>query len=564
MTSISSCGVVWAVAVVGVGLGDARADAHKRLVVLPFEGPHASAFHHDVVELLKPTHTVISTARWLAAAKRMNARKLVAHDVHRIATKLDVAGVLSGTVAKRGRTYRLELELRDGASGQLVATRDIVASGLDDELLPLIDELDAEADDDAVSVVDDAEPTATAPSVRAPLRVAVECETQSEARTKACPEFLLGFIEAHDTLSSSPRSHADVILYATIAEVALVDRVHLRFVGTVAGAPPIVETDVDLDTRADDDSQRGQLEPGFLRGIALFVAARHPDAVAVTLGPTAAGTVAPDTSPWDVKLELGGSGNWTDQYQSYNGTSDLSVTRLASTSRVGVAFHANGGVNRQPSIVLPDGTSVSVDTNQWRIGGSLNAAWLFNDHWSFGGAAGVLRDDPKGQYDYTLTANAGIEWDCYQANDPRGNRLAVLYVAGYQVDRYNLRDTLGETFARYPIHQLIASGTVREDKVGIGIALAIGAEVLEPMRRNHISASPFIEWKLGEHVDLNVAVSITRRQLPEPDPREIDQQDYGLLSRLSYAQSLTMNGALSLSLHSDRTNGARNDRFTDL
>ena len=37
-----------------------------------------------------------------------------------------------------------------------------------------------------------------------------------------------------------------------------------------------------------------------------------------------------------------------------------------------------------------------------------------------------------------------------------------------------------------------------------------------------------------------------------------------LLSRLSYAEPLSINGSLNLTIHWDRTNGARNDRFSDI
>src|SRR5688500_15033358 len=91
----------------------------------------------------------------------------------------------------------------------------------------------------------------------APVRVAIECE--QIGRTKACPAFLLGFIDANKVLLASPRAGADVVVYATATQVALVDRMHLRFVGGMAGAPPVVELDVELDSRASDDEQRAQL-----------------------------------------------------------------------------------------------------------------------------------------------------------------------------------------------------------------------------------------------------------------------------------------------------------------
>jgi hypothetical protein len=57
----------------------------------------------------------------------------------------------------------------------------------------------------------------------------------------------------------------------------------------------------------------------------------------------------------------------------------------------------------------------------------------------------------------------------------RGNRLAVAYFAGYQSERYRLPNVDGERFAHYPIHGAIASGSVRKDKIGVGIAFQIDA-----------------------------------------------------------------------------------------
>jgi hypothetical protein len=391
-----------------------------------------------------------------------------------------------------------------------------------------------------------------------PIRIAVECE--DSGRTKACPAFLLGFIDANKVLLTAPRAYADVVLYATAQQIALVDRVHLRFVGSVVHAPPVIETDVDIDTRADDDAQRAQLEAGFLRGMALYVAVRYPKLVTVTFGaPDGHEVVQPETTPWGFALSLGGYGNRTGAYRSYSGWSNVELSRVTRETRSSLSVGASGGVSKQPEV---DG--VKLDSKQWALSSNIEGAWLVDDHWSFGAASSVTREDPYAQRRHSWNARGGVEWDKYAANDPRGNRLAVLYYAGYQVERYNLRNELLQTFAHYPIHALVASGTLRKDKVGIGLSLSVGGELLHPGRRNHISASPFIEWQLGDHIDLNVSLSFTQRALPGPDPTLVDESNYQLISRLSYAEPRSMNGSLHLTFHWDRTNGARNDRVTDI
>jgi hypothetical protein len=370
-------------------------------------------------------------------------------------------------------------------------------------------------------------------------------------------------------LLSSPRAEADVVVYVAANEVALIDRVHLRFVGHIEGAPPVVELDVDLDTRATDDEQRAQLEPAFLRGMALFVGARYPKIVTVAFGvPDAVATTAPRTTPWGIALSLGGNGNRTEKFQSANGYADIELTRLTMRSRSTANLYGNYGLNYQPPLKVddgtPDGMTVSLDTHQYSYGAGIGHAWLYDDCWSFGGVTRIERDDPKGQYRYTSGSFLGAEWDKYRADDPRGNRLAILYRAGYKVERYNIPNVDHERFAQYPWHGITASGTLRKDKVSVGVSLSAQGELIHPGRRHLLEASPFVEVKLGDHIDLAMSFSITKRELPAPDETKIDPSDYATRSRLSYAEPLSINGSLNLTIHWDHTNGARNDRFSDI
>lgn len=396
-----------------------------------------------------------------------------------------------------------------------------------------------------------------------PLRVAVVC--QAEGRTKACPTFLLGIVDAQPVLVNAPRATADIVVYVAANEVVLVDRVHLRFVSRVEGAPPVLEVEADLDTRKDDDTQRAQLEAAFLRGLAPIAGARFPDAVRVTLSAPEGLVITPgDTTPWTFSLSFGGSGNKTERYTSLFGFAELTVSRVTRSSRLEGTLGGSTTVTRQPALVADDGTVLSLDAEQWDIGGGLVGAWLLDDTWSFGGAVRLSRDDPKGQFRYAQSTRVGVEWDLYPAADPRGNRLAVLYAVGYQVEGYNLLNEIGERAAHYPVHQLVASGTVRRDTLSLGLSLSAGSQLDAPWRRYHVTASPFLELRLGGHVDVTLSLSLTMRELPGPDPAVIDPSDYALTSRLSYAEPLALDGSLSVTIHWDRTNAARNDRFSDL
>ncbi len=388
-----------------------------------------------------------------------------------------------------------------------------------------------------------------------PLRITIEC--QSSGRTKACPAFLRGFVDETPLMLASPRAAAQVVLYVSAVGIANDDRLHLRFVGDVRGAPASIELDVDLDTRADDDTQRGQLRPAFLRGVALFVAALHPDAVAIELTVPTADAVAPtSTTPWGVALSLSGFGSWTRNYQSGNAYGNLGLSRVEVDSRLSLNVGANGGLSRSPPV-----GGVSFDENHWGLSASGSYEHHLNGCYSYEVRSSLWRDDPHGQFRYGWHVGAGVEWDRYPSDEPRGNVLAVAYNVGYRVEGYNFRNVLGERFAHYPTHSLGAAASVRKDKVSFNVSVDVTAEVFHPDRRYTLSASPGIEIQLGDHVDLSLDGSITRRELPAFLIPEDDPQAIG---RAEYAEPTSIYGSVSVRLHWDATNGARNNRFSSL
>ncbi|MBL8626488.1 MAG: hypothetical protein JNK64_34545 [Myxococcales bacterium] len=386
----------------------------------------------------------------------------------------------------------------------------------------------------------------------APLRITIEC--QSGGRTKACPAFLRGFVDETPLMLASPRATAQVVLYVTAVGIANDDRLHLRFVGDVRGAPASIEVDVDLDTRADDDTQRGQLKPAFLRGVALFVAALHPDAVAIELTVPTADEVAPAaTTPWGVALSLSGFGSWTRNYKSGNASGNLTVSRVEVDNRFKVTLGASGGLSRSPAV---DG--VSFDENHWGLSASTSYERHINGCYAYEVRSSMWRDDPHGQYRYGWHVGAGVEWDRYPSDEPRGNVLAVAYNVGYRVEGYNFRNVLGERFAQYPLHSLGAAASVRKDKVSFNVSVDVTAEMFHPARRYTLSASPGVEIQLGDHVDLSLDGSVTRRELPAFLIPDDDPQAIG---RAEYAEPTSIYGSVSVRLHWDATNGAQNNRL---
>jgi len=402
--------------------------------------------------------------------------------------------------------------------------------------------------------------TASVHAQPAPIRVAVECE--GEPRTKACPAFLLGFLDEHDVLKPSPRAGADVILFATATQVALIDRLQLRFVGRMAGAPAQIEISVDIDSRGTDDEQRAQLQPAFLRGVALFVGARHPSAVEIKLTtPTALAATEKEGSPLGLQIIVGGNGSYTGNFRSANANFNVIGRYIMPKRRALVGLFSNAGLNRQPPLVLEDGTVIDLDSERWLVRAGAEYIEVLSDHWSVGVGSFTNFEDDKGQHVYFNRSRAAIEWDLFKPDDPRGNRLGVFYALGWSTERYQVRNERGESFATYPVHAIEAFGSVRHDRISFGLGLESEAQLLHPGRRHSVTVSPFVEVKLGDRIDLALSVSLTQRELPSPDPAAIDPADFEQQSRLSFAEPLSISGSLNLNIHWDPSNGVRNDRI---
>ena len=143
----------------------AMAEARRRLVVLELEGDQAEDFQGELEKFLKKSHSVVPRKKWLATAEDLAATKLNDKNVKKVARKLSIDGVISGSIEKRGARFYVSLQLRDGTTGKTVATTELVEraarfstegkSSLTDELLAAIDELDSAGDDGGDDEADD-------------------------------------------------------------------------------------------------------------------------------------------------------------------------------------------------------------------------------------------------------------------------------------------------------------------------------------------------------------------------------------------------------------------------
>jgi hypothetical protein len=143
---LAAAAVAVAVLVVAPGMADAR----KKVAVLKFTGPKAAKFQKDVEKAVKKGNTVVSDGKYQAAAKKAKAKKVTEKNVAKVAKKLGLDGVVTGSVKKKGKRYTVSMSLR-GKDGSVVTTVKVTAKAakfgaaeqrtLRNELIAAIDDL---------------------------------------------------------------------------------------------------------------------------------------------------------------------------------------------------------------------------------------------------------------------------------------------------------------------------------------------------------------------------------------------------------------------------------------
>jgi hypothetical protein len=404
------------------------------------------------------------------------------------------------------------------------------------------------------------EPGAPAPAsdTWSPLRVHVAC--QGWGRTKSCPAFLRGFIDESPALEWGTRASAQVVVYYNVTQVASDDMVHLRFTSSLEEAPVTLEVTQPVDSRGTDDEQRAQLKPAFYRAIAIYLGALVPEAVQTELiAPVVAEKEEPSTTPWGVSFWVGGWGSWTENYQSANTWGGASIGRLTGRNHVSMSVSGDYGLSRQPPLVIDD-EEISLDVSSYSVQSTLFLERHLTDSAFIGGLARGGHQDPEGRYEGTWRAHVGIGYDWFASDDPRGNVLEVVYLAGYQVDDYNVQNVLKEGFAHFPTHGALIKGSVRKDKLTYGVHGSAMAMLFDPLTRYVVDIGPSMSVQLGDHVDVSFSVGVTKQAVP--GPRSIDMEDFEEVTRSSYAEPLSLSAHFNLNIHWDRTNGERNNRWS--
>lgn len=414
----------------------------------------------------------------------------------------------------------------------------------------------AEPSQETTAKVGETSGGAPAPTWRA-LRVHVSCQQWGQSAT--CGAYLPAILEAFSVLEAAPRASADVVVYVNAVSVGNVDRVHLRFVPRDPGQTPR-EVTYQLDTRASLDAQRAAVEALFLRGAWPFLERVAPDALEFSLKtPEATAVVsAASLSAWSLSGWVGGWGSWSNAYSNLDTWSGVGVSRVTAESIL--SFNLSGAyrIASQPPLII-DGEEVSLDTTSASVEVRAMAERHLNERWSAGALVRGGGEDALGRYAFTARTHVGLGYDWYRADDPRGNTMSVSYLMGVQHDRYQMINVLGERESSFPSHGVLLRGSVRGDNLTWELRGRLFGEVDEPRRRFEMEIAPSVELRIGDHLDLSLSFHLTKQAVPGP---VIDPESFAEVTRSSYAEPLSLGGSFNLRLHWDRTDTARNNRFS--
>jgi hypothetical protein len=142
--------VAWLVALCFL-LAASSAFAKKRVVVLNFTGPQGGKAAAAVASAVKKRHTVVSSAQYTKAEKRLKAKKQTDKNVAKVAAEIQVDAVISGVIKKKAGKFTLTVSVREGASGKVKGSAKIALRGakidqrakddIDAEVVPLVDDV---------------------------------------------------------------------------------------------------------------------------------------------------------------------------------------------------------------------------------------------------------------------------------------------------------------------------------------------------------------------------------------------------------------------------------------
>ena len=398
----------------------------------------------------------------------------------------------------------------------------------------------------------------TVAEAAAPLGIFLDC--QSWGRTRACPTFLRSYIDELDAVAYTSRADADIVVYVNQVAVALDDQIHLRAVSSLDEGLESFEITHELNTRLSVEEQRKDLQPAFQRVILPFLLQRQPEVAEITF-------LEPEdededeekkTSPWDFSISGYGWLTWSDSNTDISLYGDMSMGYITDKDRVLLSVWTDWNLTKQPPLIV-DGETLSLDSETWSVGGNGQYAHNFGKWWTLGVIAGASAEDPEGRYAFTFGSEVGVSRNFFALDDPRGNKLSIIYLVGMQCDWYQFTNVLGEDQVCFATQRLRLYGSIQFDTFDIWAVFSAGMQLDRPAARYEIVVRPNISFQLGPNLDLDLGVRLVQQAIP--GPAGIDTTNFEQVTRATYANPLVVSGDFGFTLHFDRTNGSRNDRL---
>ncbi|MBA3459412.1 MAG: hypothetical protein H0T46_05595 [Deltaproteobacteria bacterium] len=101
-------------------MATSHADARKRVVILDIADPGGAKVSAAIAQVIRRTHTIVSTRDWNRTAKELAASTTAPRSLKKVATKLRIDAIVETSIEKRRGRYVIRIKLHDGANGAYV------------------------------------------------------------------------------------------------------------------------------------------------------------------------------------------------------------------------------------------------------------------------------------------------------------------------------------------------------------------------------------------------------------------------------------------------------------
>ncbi len=106
--------VLWA------AMATSHAEVRKRVVILDIGDPGGAKVSAAIAQVIKKTHTIVSTRDWNRTAKQLGASSTTPRSLKKVARKLRIDAIVETSIEKRRERYVIRIKLHDGANGAYV------------------------------------------------------------------------------------------------------------------------------------------------------------------------------------------------------------------------------------------------------------------------------------------------------------------------------------------------------------------------------------------------------------------------------------------------------------